>query len=482
MLFIGTRQGDPKRLIIVRFIIIILILFGLITIAIIQIKKAVNPIYIYQTSESIGAIHIPAFILYSPFSSLSNASIGIIGVYNHMGPVKHADDDLVIELERLTWGKDVIDGLESESVDFLNKYAPIWYFQPKDIWQYTPLGRPSDSNTASTKNYTEIFLTVAARPDSATSKSRGTKMELINIIFVEDPDAFRLARSNHKPVNIMTISNSLKAEARWREQLRINFLQYEIQSEKKAITRYDVQSTTSSIQPDAIHISISPKNQPANNGNYFVYETRHKKVNFSWLDCFGSIGGALTFSLALFAFLFGQRRVRPWGIIQRYIFRNRILGKFPRSVVEISSMSMSRNRATAGHDPVFNQDGAGYGSRVQLNNRRGDLETGNELNTTINNHSRQAAFKSLAADTAEKPITISHEALVQEFIQFKTLMSSLLEVKNDPDSEIVGSKFNGYNESRIDELEAFRQRVESFYLVDDLFIRREGHEQNKQFK
>ncbi|KAI8051632.1 hypothetical protein BDF22DRAFT_744638 [Syncephalis plumigaleata] len=67
----------------------------------------------------------------------------------------------------------------------------------------------------------------------------------------------------------------------------------------------------------------------------FVYEVINVKESFTWTDSYGLIGGSFTISLYLFTLFFGQRRLRPWGIIQRFIFRNRVLRKFPSSVVEI---------------------------------------------------------------------------------------------------------------------------------------------------
>ncbi|CAG8584007.1 5916_t:CDS:2, partial [Ambispora gerdemannii] len=43
---------------------------------------------------------------------------------------------------------------------------------------------------------------------------------------------------------------------------------------------------------------------------------------YTWLDLVGTIGGLLTYAIAVWIFLFGRGKYRSWGFIQRFLLRN----------------------------------------------------------------------------------------------------------------------------------------------------------------
>ncbi|KAI9591773.1 hypothetical protein BDF19DRAFT_416859 [Syncephalis fuscata] len=483
MLSVKTRQDDPKRLIIVRSIVIFFILASLVIITIIQAKKAANPVYIYQTSESAGAIPIPTIIFNDLPATLFDVSIQVTGEYIDAIGAKRYDKTLTSALKRLRWGEDVVEILDTnfKHVNGLVGASNVWSFQPPPTWQFTPAGQFNISDTSGQKNITEVTITITAQ-HNILSSNRTENRGRIDVYLVEDPEALYSARRRHKPFDLSSVGGNLKTTVSWENKRKINFRYFEDHLKDEKHVRYDVHSELGRTEQNVATIVLSAQNPTASDKRYFVYEIRKRRANFSWLDCFGSIGGALTFSLALFAFLFGQRRVRPWGIIQRYIFRNRILGKFPRSVVEISSMSMSRNRATAGHDPVFNQDGVGYDSKVQLNNRQHSLENTNELSANISNYNynQLLTIMNSSVNPPGQPMAANNEVLVQEVTELKSLVYSLLKAKESSNSRFGNLDSGECTNMRISELESFRQRVESFYLTDDLFYKHENQTVNRR--
>ncbi|KAI9596643.1 hypothetical protein BDF19DRAFT_438133 [Syncephalis fuscata] len=359
----------------------------------------------------------------------------MFGVFMRIGSIRQVDQTLKTGLTKLTWGEEIVNGLDSASLDLLNQISPVWCFQPTDTWQFTPKGGLIDFNSTAIRNYTDITLTITPNPTVNTTEGMNNVQHEIQVVLLEDSNALLRARSKHEPIDIMTISNSLKLKTKWRQEQFINFRQYEVQSGKKTTIKYDAQSALISTPANVAHITILPQNIPTSDGKHFLYERRRKQANFSWLDFYGSIGGALTVSLSSFAFLFGQRRLRPWGVIQRFVFRNRILGKFPKSVVEINTMFMPKKKTSTEH------------------------ENANKSDSNIDNHNnnRQSAFLNLSVDSAERTMVADNESLVQEVAQLKALI-------------------------RFAELESFRQRVESFYLADDIFVKHDDSKEKQQSK
>ncbi|CAG8573225.1 2451_t:CDS:2 [Ambispora gerdemannii] len=61
-------------------------------------------------------------------------------------------------------------------------------------------------------------------------------------------------------------------------------------------------------------ISISPD-------SYMVTEYTETQT-YGWIDLVGTIGGLLTYAIAVWEFLFGRGKYRSWGFVQRFLLRN----------------------------------------------------------------------------------------------------------------------------------------------------------------
>ncbi|KAI9593208.1 hypothetical protein BDF19DRAFT_171986 [Syncephalis fuscata] len=68
-----------------------------------------------------------------------------------------------------------------------------------------------------------------------------------------------------------------------------------------------------------------PSQQTITRYEWLYGEERNYIYPFNFLHVSAVIGGILSLILIIYTFLFGQRRLRPWGIIQQYFIRSKIL-------------------------------------------------------------------------------------------------------------------------------------------------------------
>ncbi|RKP25610.1 hypothetical protein SYNPS1DRAFT_28658 [Syncephalis pseudoplumigaleata] len=375
-------------------------------------------------------------------------------------------------------------------------------FQPDDSWRFTPSGLTTPEDRAQNRTYIRSF-TVRIVSESENSwrinKTSGADslLDPLQIIVLEDSKALRDARTTYKPVNIRYISESLKTSAVWGTTRRIKFRHYTVIEGGKSKIKYDILPEIYTIDGNVMFVTIYPSNAPTNHENDFAYNVLSERPDFTWLDCYGSFGGAFTLFLYLITFLFGQRRLRPWGIIQRFIFRKRILGKFPKSVVEIGEPRVVRRRASTGHDSAFDTaDSVAYFKhwQAQQQRRRRDQSHADETSHEGSGHSNRGtlALSASALPQDAAPAPYAYNSMAQEHMDLRIVINAMIEAKlaearNHSTAQAAPEHHGGdttnfiqHANMRFSELEAFRQRVEAFYLADDLFPRRGETDDNRQ--
>ncbi|KAI8053885.1 hypothetical protein BDF22DRAFT_681859 [Syncephalis plumigaleata] len=499
MLAIDTRPKEPKRLIVVRIIMIILVIGGVLAFAIHQVIKAAFPVYIYQSSEEIGEIPVPTFLIYSLHGVLSDVSIEILREWYKEPTTRALDFSVTSALKRLRWGTDAIYGLESnlQMITFLDQGLPLWSFQPPPDWKYTPSGmlkNPSLNDTQ--KAFSSLFIKITPNGNATFLNGKVAVSPPIQIVLLENPAALDPVKRGNNLINVKNIGLNTQINAFVGTKQDAYFRYSKRISGDTTSTKYDIQTITTNSDVKSVFVELKPQNTPTSNESMYVYEMFTQKPSFTWFDCFGTVGGALTLSLYIFAFLFGQRRLRPWGIVQRFIFRNRILGKFPSSVVEIGSMHAPRERSATGHDSALGRmDSVAYFRHWQAqqpNQARGNDNNNNADDTQQHTNQSNVAPSVSVLSRDVEPAPYPYNSMAQEHMDLRILINSMIEAKmGDLSKKSSGdmppeypsggsSSSNDIANRRFAELEAFRQRVETFYLADDLFVKRDEPDKNKR--
>ncbi|KAI9591774.1 hypothetical protein BDF19DRAFT_468555 [Syncephalis fuscata] len=526
MWFAAIRQNEPIQLIIARILAIILLTAVFINITVYQVKKAVDPIYIYQISESTGTIPVPTIIFYGPSISLSDVSIQVTADHIDATGVTGTDKNLTSALKKLRWGEDVIEILDTNflSVRDLKENSNIWSFQPPLDWQFMPAGQFNISDTSGQKNVTEVRITITGS-NNMLLPNRTENRGRIDLCLVEDPEALYSARRRHKPFDLSSVGGNLKTNVDWENKRKINFRYFKDHFKDERHVRYDVHSESEKGEKNVATIVLSVQNPTASDKRYFVYEIQDRQADFSWMDCISSIGGVFSLFLSVFAFLFGQGRISPWGAVQRYIFRNQVLGKFYRSVVRVAPTPILGERTATGHNSNFNRHETAHNSNARLDNRQQSPgvfsrlsanisncnfsqipeitnllvnppkhnsnfnrhKTAHNSNAHLNNRQQSSgvtnrlsanisnrnssqipATMNPPVNSPEHPMTGNNEASVREAMEPRSSVYPLQEA-NEPSSSRSNHSSNSESTNmRILRLESFCRRIELFYLSNDL--------------
>ncbi|KAI8058543.1 hypothetical protein BDF22DRAFT_666443 [Syncephalis plumigaleata] len=442
---LGIPPHEPKRLVAVRILVILIITCSIMT---------------------------PMNIMLE-WSDRTNAT--------HTG--RNATLDPNMNIERLNFNRptDELLNINYKSLEPTMGSGDIYLFRPDPSWVFTAGGDTNDNGASKETEGLRYFKQSTKRD---TDRQTVPLQNLATVTFVENLNRMTKFRRINSDLVIKVTS--------WGHN-EVNLKQVNVVGKHAngGPVKYSIQSTERSAGTENVGITVKPWNSSVDGNGLFNIEVQESKSNFSWFDCFGTVGGALTLSFYLYTFLFGQRRLRPWGIVQQYMFRERILNKFPRAVSEIyppyilmrfsppppppppqpsSSSPLSRvRREMARHswspNPLHRDSITSNGTNADTL-----LETSVTINDPNINDSSNSMRKVEALEKKllrrESEITLTSPEIVSPLPSFVGRMSM---------SSVMSSQH--YNdlppmEIRVSELEAFRQRAESFYMANDLFWKR----------
>ncbi|KAI9597561.1 hypothetical protein BDF19DRAFT_463948 [Syncephalis fuscata] len=183
-----------------------------------------------------------------------------------------------------------------------------------------------------------------------------TTEPMIYILNESHYDDLKNARKNRQPLDIGMLSKALSLPLYWDTKTNINILQSFKKTGFKETAQYSIRldSTDMALQ-SRILVDLNVMNEPYSDENFIINVHESVKL-YTWLDIVSPVGGALTIALYIFTFLFGQKRLRPWGIVQRFMLQNRILSKVPRAVAVIGSAWSTPKQNSLGHDSAIEHE------------------------------------------------------------------------------------------------------------------------------
>ncbi|RKP04470.1 hypothetical protein THASP1DRAFT_33761 [Thamnocephalis sphaerospora] len=164
-----------------------------------------------------------------------------------------------------------------------------------------------------------------------------------------------------KPLDLSKFTGSVQYTSIWGTDWQIAFTKSVKLNSSDAETRETNFATQSIVTPNGnktiAGVRIAPANAISASGAEFEIPKQILRPNRAWLEFFSTMGGALTIILGVFKFLFGQRRLRPWGIVQQFFLRKRILAALPPPVATVGTFT-SAHKAKERADSAIGEEEA----------------------------------------------------------------------------------------------------------------------------
>ncbi|KAI9595995.1 hypothetical protein BDF19DRAFT_439303 [Syncephalis fuscata] len=303
------------------------------------------------------------------------------------------------------------------------------------------------------------------------------------IQFTNNADKLRLANETNNLLAIDSLRSSMSSRIQWGTQKVVKIEQFYNKTFGKAgeikETKYEANADTFNDDPNRIQIILKPSNQPIFHDDTYLIKTMESTPLY-WYDVISPVGGALSVALYIFTLLFGQKRLRPWGIVQQFILRNRIFSKVPRAVAVIGSAWSTPKQNPLGHDSAIEHEESEIQHESSVHTVPTLISQQRSANTTIQ-FAQEPKFIEIATldhrhanNQIETAMMLGNNQSAQEQSNTHLAPPNNNGAQARDGSSIVDNRASNYNiftNVRINELEAFRQRVESFYLASDLFER-----------
>ncbi|KAI8049039.1 hypothetical protein BDF22DRAFT_700856 [Syncephalis plumigaleata] len=494
---------EPKRLTIIRIIIILLIVSCLGTVLFFQIYKYCYSYDVYRVSYKLEKVQIPGVLFVCDYS-LVPESYNVLGnSIDETGRPVVANSNLTSNMYSVKWGRDIFAGPfnnpKRNAVD--NRTQEAWHFIPKKNWLLTPLGiRRNNTDQEDNINFFEIQFAFTRNTNLTTDTAM--KVYILERKYI---DQLLNARDSGVLVGVDLIDSAVPTKVQWGTQKNIQLQQYYNVDGKKVETKYETKVETLRDHPTRMIVNIQSVNFPDFERDLYQVKTIESVALMLWYEMFPPLGGVLSIALYMFTFLFGQKRLKPWGIMQQLFLRKRILSKVPRSVAVIGSAWGTPKYNPPGHDSALEhqiEEAAHESTRPPaIPPTYSEAIQTNRSHTTIqfadDPHPRQRqvpgmpnslleAFQQLREEMDEmKARQASTNSHAQPTSTTRYLAPSAINTGNQTDVDISvnssrASNYNMFTNARLAELEAFRQRIELFYLASDLFEVQGGPDANKR--
>ncbi|RKP06307.1 hypothetical protein THASP1DRAFT_31876 [Thamnocephalis sphaerospora] len=183
--------------------------------------------------------------------------------------------------------------------------------------------------------------------------------EAPSIYLFEDSQEVHSILKEHGIIDLDKIGDNRQASSAWGTRTTIGFKrQYVMDAHGVLKSKFSIRIDRQPIDDKfAAVIRIVPMNEHIK-GTLYQVETSVARADYGLLEFFGNIGGAFTLANLLFKYLFGQPRVRTWGVVQRYFMRQRILDRVHPQIAEVDKSWMSRADSTAKLEDMVGMPGA----------------------------------------------------------------------------------------------------------------------------
>ncbi|KAI9592823.1 hypothetical protein BDF19DRAFT_415903 [Syncephalis fuscata] len=450
------QAHEPRTLGVARIVTLLLLTGGLFTLGYFELLRIIKPAIAYRETTETDAISVPSVVFFGANSILTGARVVLSRTWPSATQQGNDTQSLVVDTREIN-GK--------------NNKTAIWVHPSASALFYPENARVSSTVMASIS----VRLTLEAGPNAATTITTRNNTSASFISFGLLPTDRKLTEDT---LAIFDMVDVLEPHLIQRAILGTNYVirlreHRTIMPEGQRNVDYDV-------GVDALDATTTTTTQ-------FTLQPAHERASSNEDLSFHLLGSAITFAMILYTFLFGLARLRPWGVVQRYLLRGHMLARLPSGVtwVPVTEESMFGTEGKIGDDGSMREvksaiqrsesiDSAiGKDTRrhtatvpqvVRMAQRQRAMSFGSPV---INKSPRRHAYRLSDPDfdqpppwTGGTPETPRDIALMH---RLEWIEGRWRETRTDHVTHMAGLS------DRLAELEAFQRRVEIFYHDTELF-------------
>ncbi|KAI8047987.1 hypothetical protein BDF22DRAFT_707140 [Syncephalis plumigaleata] len=465
------------------------------------------PVVLFRVVTNYTERIIPGFTVAAQPKDISYTSVDVEQVMDHISWNKNVTDSKSLIQD---W-KLIGDDRRYNSSD-TNNTLQMFMIKPDINATFAPNITNINNKTKSKKPTTEITISFWSyiRLESSLVLSRNS-ITVVDVFVINNSTMIADGINVKEPLDLGSINARYRFRANAGTKVMIDFLQsYKVTNDNEEPIR-DVRFTEQrGLHPSTIEFSIAPGNKPSPDGKTYIVKKEKAKRPLNPIQVAGTAGGAFTVITFIFTFLFGQRRLRPWGFVQRRLLRNKILKLLPSSMTSLkSSYKPELNQDSITDMTYLNQphplqrgittswmpkttDDKDYNANI--------LHQSSYLNThphpdEIDQLRYMMDVQKTQMETQRAQMEAQMEAQMKQFAMMSDRLAALESGNTCPDnttamlnslianngrlphlslnqhtnSTIMPSGTASSLESRVSKLEMFQYRLGTFYLSSDLF-------------
>ncbi|KAI9595047.1 hypothetical protein BDF19DRAFT_443289 [Syncephalis fuscata] len=349
---------EPTSLVLSRVLFIVMGVIGLSLIMSREISHFVEQKNVYQVEYYTEPLAMPA-ILFRSIVAPKLMAIYNIAVTSNSGDRIYSIAEVSELIKPIKWNSNVTDSSYSiqdwkilknsqVSPSLNNSILYMAMLDPKISHTFVPKTQNNPERVRMNgNNITELHMRFEIRiPLIDTVITKQPSDFQAEIFVIDNPDLLNSTKHG-KPFDLATVDSGSRFIMKSGTRTKIGFFQSYTEKDNQIERMYDVgvyeQWGTNST---AVEFTIIPRNKPSANRDSFIVRKEFAQRPVSLFQIIGAIGGAISLFIIIFTILFGQGRLRPWGIIQQYFMRNKMLNVLPQSMISIKSY----------YDPRFNHE------------------------------------------------------------------------------------------------------------------------------
>jgi len=300
------QHYEPRRLRLLRFIAIGLLVILFLAYLIVSIIRAVNPPIVLDNTLKSTFLIPPTLIIEGNRTAVANSQFSVQGLYQDSNG-NEVVTDIANNLKAITYGNQIETSLPDALNDAFNNANTVWWLKPDPKWRMGILlsNKPWDGNT-----FTAIRVTVvpAANPPPILT---------LRLLQPEAKQA-EFTDAALRPVGT-AVAKTLR-EIRYTESQLTPL-------NGPATTVYDSQALDYDVPSAANNIwfQMRPGNTINEDGT-FLKPIQTERLAVTWYDVLSGIGGLAGFLTTIYTLLFGASRIKTWGPVQ-YVMRKEIIAE-----------------------------------------------------------------------------------------------------------------------------------------------------------
>jgi hypothetical protein len=341
---------EPTSLALLRFFYVVIATVLLSLVLAYQLKDVTKLGDVYQVEYHSETLPVPV-ILFRVVTKYTERITPNLTVITQPESIEYVEADIEYVMDYIKWNKNITDSeypiQNWESINDGLKYKAsnvtlqMFMVKPDINVTFTPnifhsYNRAKSENTPTT----EIIISFGSYPKNTTDFSSAPPSNMqVDVFLINNSTLIADGVNVTTPFDLSKVNGRYRFQARAGTKVRLDFLQ------SYQVTKNDTEESIRDVHffeergnsPAVVEFSIIPGNKPSLDGNGYIVKKERARRPVYWVQAAGTIGGAFSLIMFLFTVLFGQSRLRPWGFVQRRLFRNNILRLLPSSMISLKT-------------------------------------------------------------------------------------------------------------------------------------------------